>query len=186
MDHRDHVRLLRDGVVSVEGRYHQLHDAKLLPRGPRAGGIPLADLVKMGWTTTERLNAIVERTRFGGGEIVALLKTGSAFYAPATSAIEMAESYLKDKKRVMPCAVWLSGQYGVKDLYVGVPAVIGAKGVERVVEIKFSARERAMFDKSVASVRTLVSVSSEILRKMEVQAVRGEKAAPKRSAKAAR
>ena len=118
-----------------------------LVRYSTVAGIPLPDLVKMGWTTTERLNAIVERTRFGGGEIVALLKTGSAFYAPATSAIEMAESYLKDKKRVMPCAVWLSGQYGVKDLYVGVPAGIGAKGVESGVEIKFSARARARFDK---------------------------------------
>ncbi|MGB8275400.1 MAG: malate dehydrogenase [Alphaproteobacteria bacterium] len=137
-----------------------------LTRYSTVAGIPLPDLVKMGWTTDERLNAIVERTRFGGGEIVGLLKTGSAFYAPATSAIEMAESYLRDKKRVMPCAVWLSGQYGVKDLYVGVPAVIGAGGVERVVEITLNARERGEFAKSVDSVRTLVSVSAQILKKL--------------------
>jgi malate dehydrogenase len=163
------------------------HGDSMVPlvRYSTVAGIPLPDLVKMGWTTTERINAIVERTRFGGGEIVSLLKTGSAFYAPATSAIEMAESYLKDKKRVMPCAVWLSGQYGVKDLYVGVPAVIGAGGVERVVEIKLNAREKAMFDKSVASVRTLVSVSSQILKKMEAPAAKRPKGAALRAARAA-
>ena len=104
----------------------------------------------MGWTTQERLDEIVQRTRNGGAEIVNLLKTGSAFYAPAASAIAMAESYLRDKKRVLPCAAWLNGEYGVKDLYVGVPVVIGAKGVERIVEIELNGAERAMFDKSVA------------------------------------
>ena len=106
-----------------------------LVRYSTVAGIPLPDLVKMGWTTQEKLDAIVERTRKGGGEIVNLLKTGSAFYAPAASAIAMAESYLKDKKRVLPCAAHLSGQYGVKDMYVGVPIVIGANGVERIVEV---------------------------------------------------
>ena len=99
-------------------------------------GIPIPDLIKMGWSTQERIDAIVKRTRGGGGEIVALLKTGSAYYAPATSAIAMAESFLKDKKRVLPCAAHLTGQYGVNDLYVGVPCVIGAGGVERIVEIE--------------------------------------------------
>ena len=125
-------------------------------------GIPLPDLVKMKWTTQPRLEAIVERTRKGGGEIVGLLKTGSAFYAPASSAIAMAESYLKDKKRVLPCAAYLNGQYGVKDLYVGVPVVIGAKGVERVVELEFNAAEREMFDKSVTAVRGLVEACTKI------------------------
>src|ERR671930_1365419 len=102
----------------------------------------------MGWTTQEKLDKIVQRTRDGGSEIVGLLKTGSAFYAPASAAIQMAESYLKDKKRVLPCAAWLTGQYGVKDLYVGVPVVIGAGGVERIVEIKLDPPEKAMLDKS--------------------------------------
>src|SRR5690606_19896268 len=119
-------------------------------------GIPIPDLIKMGWTTQGRIEAIVERTRKGGGEIVNLLKTGSAFYAPAASAVAMAESYLKDKKRVLPCAAHLTGQYGVRDLYVGVPVVIGDKGVERIVEIEMNATERDMFDKSVTAVQTLV------------------------------
>jgi len=136
-----------------------------LVRYSSVAGIPLPDAIKMGWSTQKRIDAIVTRTRFGGGEIVGLLKTGSAFYAPATAAIEMAESYLRDKKRVLPCAVWLSGQYGVRDLYVGVPAVIGAGGVERVVEIALNAKERAMFDKSVAGVRGLVDVAARVLAK---------------------
>jgi malate dehydrogenase len=136
-----------------------------LTRYSSIAGIPLADVIKMGWSTKERVDAIVERTRNGGGEIVALLKTGSAFYAPATAAIEMAESYLRDKKRVLPCAAWLTGQYGVRDLYVGVPAVIGAGGAERIVEISLNADEQAMFDKSVAAVRGLVEVSAKILAK---------------------
>lgn len=126
-----------------------------LVRYSTVAGIPLPDLVKMGWTTKERLDAIVQRTRDGGAEIVGLLKTGSAFYAPASSAIAMAESYLRDKKRVLPCAAHLAGQYGVDDLYVGVPVVIGAGGVERVVEIELDATEKAAFDKSVAAVKDL-------------------------------
>jgi malate dehydrogenase len=125
-------------------------------------GIPLPDLVKMGWTTQAKLDAIVERTRKGGGEIVNLLKTGSAFYAPAASAIAMAESYLKDKRRVLPCAAYLNGQYGVKDLYVGVPVVIGANGVEKIVEVALDADEKAMFAKSVASVQGLVEACKTI------------------------
>ncbi len=125
-------------------------------------GIPLPDLVKMGWTTQARLDAIVERTRKGGGEIVNLLKTGSAFYAPAASAISMAESYLKDQRRVLPCAAHLTGQYGVKNMYVGVPVVIGAGGVERVVEIALDDAEKAMFAKSVASVQALIDACKAI------------------------
>jgi malate dehydrogenase len=129
-----------------------------LVRYSTVAGIPLPDLVKMGWTTQERLEKIVQRTRDGGGEIVGLLKTGSAFYAPASSAIQMAEAYLRDKKRVLPCAAWLDGQYGVKDLYVGVPVVIGAGGVERIVEISLDPEEKAAFDKSAAAVRELIEV----------------------------
>jgi malate dehydrogenase len=120
----------------------------------------------MGWTTKERLDKIVQRTRDGGAEIVDLLKTGSAFYAPASAAISMAEAYLRDKKRVLPCAALLTGQYGVKDLYVGVPVVIGAGGVERIVEIELNAEEKAMFDSSCGAVRTLV----DIARKMRAAA----------------
>ena len=110
-----------------------------LTRYSTVAGIPLPDLVKMGWTTQDKLNAIVQRTRDGGAEIVGLLKTGSAFYAPASSAIEMAEAYLKDQKRVLPCCAFLNGQYGVRGLYVGVPVVIGSKGIERIIEIKLNA-----------------------------------------------
>jgi len=116
----------------------------------------------MGWSTQERIDAIVQRTRSGGGEIVGLLKTGSAFYAPATSGIEMAEAFLKDKKRVIPCAVNLSGQYGVKDLYVGVPCVIGAGGVERVVEIMLSDEAQANFTVSVDAVKELLAACRAI------------------------
>ncbi len=129
-----------------------------LVRYSTVAGIPLPDLVKMGWTTQERLDRIVQRTRDGGAEIVGLLKTGSAFYAPASSAIAMAEAYLRDKKRVLPCAALLQGQYGVKDLYVGVPVVIGAGGVERIVEIELDREEQAAFDKSAAGVRELIEV----------------------------
>ncbi len=127
-----------------------------LVRYSTVAGIPLPDLVSMGWTTQEKLDAIVQRTRDGGAEIVGLLKTGSAFYAPAASAIAMADSYLKDKKRVLPVAAHLSGQFGVSDLYVGVPAVIGADGVERVVEISLTGEEQTMFDHSVNAVKGLV------------------------------
>src|SRR6202011_5792899 len=129
-----------------------------LVRYSTVAGIPLPDLVKMGWTTNERLDRIVQRTRDGGGEIVGLLKTGSAFYAPASAAIQMAEAYLRDKKRVLPCAAWLTGQYGVKDVYVGVPVVLGAGGVERIVEIALNADEKAQFDKSVEAVKGLVQI----------------------------
>ena len=125
-------------------------------------GIPIPDLIKMGWSTQERIDAIVKRTRGGGGEIVALLKTGSAYYAPATSAIAMAESYLKDKKRVLPCAAHLTGQYGVHDLYVGVPCVIGAGGVERVVEIALNDEAATNFQASVDAVEELLDACRAI------------------------
>ncbi|WP_424983510.1 malate dehydrogenase [Maritalea sp. S77] len=137
-----------------------------LTRYSTVAGIPLTDLVKMGWITKERLEEIVQRTRDGGAEIVGLLKTGSAFYAPATSAIAMAESYLKDKKRVLPCAAYLKGEFGVKGMYVGVPTVIGADGVERVVEISLSKSEQTQFDKSVASVDGLVEACKKIAPKL--------------------
>ena len=133
-----------------------------LPRYSTVAGIPLPDLIKMGWTTKERLAEIVQRTRDGGAEIVGLLKTGSAFYAPAASAISMAEAYLNDQKRVMPCAAFLSGQYDVKDLYVGVPVIIGAGGVERIVEVNLNATEKKGFLKSVASVKGLVDACIKI------------------------
>lgn len=129
-----------------------------LVRYSTVGGISLPDLVEMGWTTQAKLDQIVQRTRDGGAEIVNLLKTGSAFYAPAASAIEMAESYLKDGKRVLPCAAKLTGQYGVNGLYIGVPVVIGAKGVEKIIEIKLNADEQKMFDHSVNAVKGLIEV----------------------------
>ncbi|KQT42888.1 malate dehydrogenase [Aureimonas sp. Leaf454] len=133
-----------------------------LTRYSTVAGVPLTDLVKMGWITAERLEEIVQRTRDGGAEIVGLLKTGSAYYAPAASAILMAESYLKDKKRVLPCAAALKGEYGQKDMYVGVPCVIGADGVERVIEIELIGDEKAQFEKSVASVRGLMEACEGI------------------------
>jgi malate dehydrogenase len=140
------------------------HGDDMVPsvRYSTVAGVPLPDLVAMGWTTQAKLDAIVERTRKGGGEIVNLLKTGSAFYAPAASGIAMAEAYLKDQRRVVPCAAQLTGQYGVKDTYVGVPVVIGANGVERIMEIAFDAAEKAMFDKSVAAVHTLMEACKAI------------------------
>ena len=126
------------------------------------GGIPLPDCIKLGMFSQDQLDAMIKRTRGGGGEIVALLGTGSAFYAPAASAIAMAESYLRDKKRMLPCAAHLTGQYGLKDMYVGVPCVIGAGGVEKIVELKLNADEQAMFDKSVASVKGLVDACKTI------------------------
>ncbi len=145
------------------------HGDTMVPliRYSAVAGIPVPDLIKMGWTTKEKIDAIVQRTRDGGAEIVNLLKTGSAFYAPASSAIAMAESYLKDKRRVLPCAAMLNGEYGVKGLYVGVPVIIGAGGVEKVVEIDLNKAEQAMFDKSVAAVRGLI----DVVRKLQ----RGEK-----------
>jgi len=134
-----------------------------LVRYSTVAGIPLPDLVKMGWTTQGRLDGIVKRTRNGGGEIVALLKTGSAFYAPASSAIAMADAYLKDKKRLLPCAAYLSGQYGVNGIYVGVPVILGAGGVEKIVEIELNADEQMMFDHSVKSVKELVEITKQFL-----------------------
>ncbi len=134
-----------------------------LTRYSTVAGIPVPDLIKMGWTTQEKIDAIVTRTANGGGEIVKLLEKGSAFYAPAASAIAMAESYLKDKKRVLPCAAWLTGQYGVKDMYVGVPVVIGAGGAERIVEIELNATEKAAFDKSCGAVRELIDASKKLV-----------------------
>jgi len=133
-----------------------------LVRYSTVAGIPLPDMVKMGWMKQEKLDQIVQRTRDGGAEIVGLLKTGSAFYAPAASAIQMAESYLRDKKRVLPCAANLTGQYGLKDIYVGVPCVIGAGGVEKIVEISLNADEQAMFQKSVDSVKGLVDACKKL------------------------
>ncbi|MEK9683419.1 MAG: malate dehydrogenase [Rhodospirillaceae bacterium] len=129
-----------------------------LPRYSTVAGIPLPDLIKMGWITSDRLKKIVQRTRDGGAEIVQLLGNGSAFYAPASSAIQMAESYLKDQKRVLPCAAMLNGEYGVKGLYIGVPVVIGSGGVEKIVEISLNKSEQAAFDQSVGAVRELVGV----------------------------
>lgn len=127
-----------------------------LPRFSTVSGIPLPELVKMGWISQEKLDAIITRTRNGGGEIVKLLKTGSAFYAPAASAISMAESYLKDEKRVLPVAAYLNGPFGVKDTYVGVPAVIGGEGVERIVELELTAEEKTAFNSSVEAVAELI------------------------------
>ena len=133
-----------------------------LARYSTVGGIPLPDLVSMGWTTQDKLDAIVQRTRDGGAEIVGLLKTGSAFYAPATSAIEIAEAYLKDQKRVLPCAAHCDGQFGLNGMYVGVPTVIGTGGIEKIIEIEMNKDERAMFDKSVDAVKGLVAACKAI------------------------
>jgi malate dehydrogenase len=136
-----------------------------LPRYSTVAGIPLPDLIKAGWTTQEKLDQIIQRTRDGGAEIVALLKTGSAFYAPAAAAIQMAESYLKDKRRVLPCAAWVDGAYGLDGIYVGVPVILGANGVEKIVEIELDAAEKAEFGKSVDSVRGLIAKSKELMPK---------------------
>ena len=150
-----------------------------LVRYSNVAGITVPDLVDMKWTTQKRIDEIVQRTRDGGAEIVGLLKTGSAYYAPATAAIEMAEAYLKDQKRVLPCAAHLKGEYGVKDMYVGVPVVIGANGVERVVEIKLDREEKALFNKSVRAVRGLIAA----IKKLEQKAA-PKKVAPKKKAAA--
>ena len=132
-----------------------------LARYSAVAGIPVPDLVKMGWSTQEKIDQIVQRTRDGGAEIVGLLKTGSAFYAPASSAIEMAESYLRDKKKLLPCAAYVHGHYGLDGLYVGVPVIIGKNGVERIVEISFTLDEKDMFNNSVSAVRQLNDVASK-------------------------
>ena len=151
---------MRDVTAFVLGG----HGDTMVPliRYSTVAGVPLPDLVSMGWTSQEKLDAIVQRTRDGGAEIVGLLKTGSAFYAPATSAIEMAESYLKDQKRVLPCAAYVDGPFGLKGFYVGVPTVIGAGGIERILDIKLTADEQTMFDKSVDAVKGLVAACKEI------------------------
>jgi malate dehydrogenase len=151
-------------VKDVTGFVLGGHGDSMVPlaRYSTVAGIPLPDLVEMGWTSQEKLDAIVQRTRDGGAEIVGLLKTGSAFYAPAASAIEMAEAYLKDQKRVLPCAAWVENAYGLKGTYVGVPVVIGAGGIERVVEISLNRGEKAMFDKSVEAVSGLVEACKAI------------------------
>ncbi len=151
---------MRDVTAFVLGG----HGDTMVPlvRYSTVGGIPLPDLVNMGWTTQDKLDAIVQRTRDGGAEIVGLLKTGSAFYAPATSAIEMAEAYLRDQKRVLPCAAWVDGAYGLDGMYVGVPTVIGAGGVEKVIDITLDSDEQAMFTKSVDAVKGLVEACKGI------------------------
>jgi malate dehydrogenase len=151
---------MRDVTAFVLGG----HGDTMVPlvRYSTVAGIPLPDLVAMGWTTQDRMDQIVQRTRDGGAEIVALLKTGSAFYAPATSAIEMAEAYLKDQKRLLPCAACCKGEFGLDNMYVGVPTIIGAGGIEKIVDIKLNADEQVMFDKSVEAVRGLVAACKQI------------------------
>src|SRR3954471_4250449 len=142
-----------------------------VPAYSAVAGIPVPDLIRMGWSTQEKIDAIVQRTRSGGGEIVALLKSGSAYYAPATAALEMAESFLKDKKRVLPAAAHLTGQYGVNDLYVGVPVVIGEGGVERIVEIELNAQARENFNVSVDAVKELLEACKQIDNSLAEEAV---------------
>ena len=137
-----------------------------MPRFSTVAGIPLPELVKMGWIKQERLDQIVQRTRDGGAEIVGLLKTGSAYYAPATAGIAMAESYLKDQKRILPCATYVDGAYGIKDLYVGLPTVIGEKGVERIVELELTAEEKAALAKSADSVKGLIDACKKLEPKL--------------------
>lgn len=151
---------MRDVTAFVLGG----HGDTMVPsvRYSTVGGIPLPDLVAMGWTTQAKLDAIVQRTRDGGAEIVGLLKTGSAFYAPATAAIEMAEAFLKDQKRILPCAAYCDGEFGLNGMYVGVPTIIGAGGIERIVNIKLSDDEQAMFTKSVDAVQGLLAACKAI------------------------
>ena len=140
------------------------HGDSMVPliRYSTVAGIPVPDLIAMNWTTQEKIDSIVQRTRDGGAEIVGLLKTGSAFYAPASSAIEMAESYLKDQRRLLPCAAWCDGEYGLDGIFVGVPAIIGKGGIEKVVEIKLNTEEKDMFEKSVEAVRQLNSIAAKM------------------------
>ncbi|MBT4587686.1 MAG: malate dehydrogenase [Rhodospirillaceae bacterium] len=163
------------------------HGDSMVPsvRYSTVAGIPLTDLVKMKWITQKKLDEIVQRTRDGGAEIVGLLKTGSAYYAPASSAIQMADAYLKDKKRVLPCAAYLKGEYGVKGLYVGVPVVIGAKGVEKIVEVKLDASEKKAFNASVRAVKKMVAESAKLLKKAAAEKKAAAKPAAKPAAKKA-
>lgn len=160
------------------------HGDSMVPlvRYSTVAGIPLPDLIKMKWTTQAKIDQIVQRTRDGGAEIVGLLKTGSAYYAPASAAIQMAESFLKDKKRVLPCAAHLKGEYGVKDIYVGVPVVIGAKGVERVVEIKLDSAEKALFNNSVKAVKGLMATITRMEKKAAAKAAAAKRKAPVKKA----
>ena len=139
-----------------------------LTRYSSVAGIPIPDLISMKWTTQKRIDEIVQRTRMGGGEIVSLLKTGSAFYAPASSAVAMAESFLRDKKRILPCAAYLRGEFGVKGLYIGVPCIIGARGVERIVEVKLQGSEKTMFNKSVKAVKALVELTKKLQKESKI------------------
>ena len=143
------------------------HGDTMVPiiRYATVSGIPVTELVKMKWTTQKRINDIVQRTRDGGGEIGKLMKVASAYYAPASSAIQMAESYLKDHKRVLPCAAFLNGEYGVKGFYVGVPVLIGSKGVEKIIELKLTKEEKKEFNHSVNAVKSLTTLSNKFLRK---------------------
>ena len=134
-----------------------------LTRYSTVAGIPVPDLIKMGWSTVDRIEKIVQRTRDGGAEIVGLLKTGSAFYAPASSAIEMAEAYLKDQKRLLPCAAYVDGKYGLEGMYVGVPVIIGKNGVERIIEITLNEEEQNMFNHSVSAVKTLNDIVKRVV-----------------------
>lgn len=160
------------------------HGDSMVPlvRYSTVAGIPLPDLIKMKWTTQAKIDQIVQRTRDGGAEIVGLLKTGSAYYAPASAAILMAESFLKDKKRVLPCAAHLKGEYGVKDIFVGVPVVIGAKGVERVVEIKLDSAEKALFNNSVKAVKGLMATITRMEKKAATKAAAAKRKAPAKKA----
>jgi len=143
------------------------HGDTMVPliRYSTVSGVPVPELIKLKWTTQKKIDAIIERTRDGGGEIGRLMKTASAFYAPASSAIAMAESYLKDNKRVLPCAAYLNGEYGVKGLYVGVPVVIGKKGVEKIVELKLNSTEKKQFNNSVKAVRNLTNLAAKLIKK---------------------
>ena len=140
------------------------HGDTMVPllRYSTVGGIPLPDIVKMGWTSQEKMDEIVQRTRDGGAEIVGLLKTGSAFYAPAAAAIQMAESYIKDQRRLLPCAAYVKGPYGLSGLYVGVPTIIGNNGVEKVIEIHLDNAELEEFQNSVKSVEGLIEACKKI------------------------
>ena len=155
--------LLKVSVCNIDTMVLGGHGDTMVPlaRYSAVAGIPVPDLVKMGWSTQEKIDQIVQRTRDGGAEIVGLLKTGSAFYAPASSAIEMADSYLKDKKKLLPCAAYVDGHYNLNGLYVGVPVIIGKNGVERIVEISFTSDEKNMFDHSVSAVKQLNEVASK-------------------------
>ena len=143
------------------------HGDTMVPliRYSTVSGVPVPELIKLKWTTQKKIDAIIERTRDGGGEIGRLMKTASAFYAPASSAIAMAESYLKDNKRVLPCAAYLNGEYGVKGLYVGVPVVIGKKGVEKIIELKLNSTEKKQFNNSVKTVRNLTNLAAKLIKK---------------------